>query len=97
MSRHDATSKSDRKFFERRPCRKLRLRYARSEEIELIPEPLGDGFRWFAIVCNVAPGLRVKKFMGLPEFADPDTDSDSDIEFLVKTGIYVIPSHHTPL
>jgi hypothetical protein len=91
--RCDATSKSDRKYFERRPHRKLRLRYARSEEIEQIPEALGSGFRWFAIVHNMAPGVRMKKFMGLPEFADPDVQNDSDIDFLVTTGIYVLPSH----
>ncbi len=79
----ERVAKSDRKFFERRPHRKVRLRRAFKEEIAVIPEPLPDGFRWFAVVHHAAPGVRVRQFFAASSNIDADMLNEQQIQQLV--------------
>src|SRR5271165_2786347 len=68
----------DRRFFERHKRRNHRLRPAAQIEIEqneIIEDhrwELPRGWAWFTIVQQIAPGLRVRVFIELPETTDPD-------------------------
>jgi hypothetical protein len=74
----DRTTQADRRFFERRPGRQHRVRLAGQAEIaqqELfegkpVDQPLGC--RIFAIVRNIAPGVRLRLFTLGVEGADTD-------------------------
>jgi hypothetical protein len=76
-------SKSDRKFFERRSHRKLRLRRAFKEEIALNPEPPPYGFRWFAVVHHASPGVRIRQFIAASSKIDADMLNEQQIQQLV--------------
>jgi hypothetical protein len=79
----ECASKSDRKFFERRPHRKVRLRRAFKEQIAVISGPLPDGFRWFAVVHQAAPGVRIRKFIAASSNIDADLLNAQQIQQLV--------------
>jgi hypothetical protein len=79
-SRLDEVMKSDAKFFRRRPRRQLRLRRAYFVEAEALPQ-LPDGQRWFAVVAQLKPGIRARRFICASASLDTDL-SDSQIEML---------------
>jgi hypothetical protein len=74
----DKMSQADRRFFERRPDRKHRVRLASRAEIEqneLLegkPQEIPPGCRVFTIVRNVAPGARLRLFVFALEGSETD-------------------------
>lgn len=68
----------DQRFFERRPDRRHRIRVAGRAEIalkELVEGrlmTLPPGYRWYAVVRNVAPGVRWRLFIRNVEGAATD-------------------------
>jgi hypothetical protein len=76
--RVDRVTQADRRFFERRPDRKHRVRLSSQAEIEqfaiLVGQPVSPapGFRLFAIVRNIAPGLRLRLYTCAMEGAETD-------------------------
>jgi hypothetical protein len=86
----DRTSaETDRRFFERFPHRRYRMRLPSQTEVDqgnivqgktLAPPP---GFRFFVVVCLVAPGIRTKLFAPVRigcEFDDIDLPESKVIE-----------------
>ena len=71
-------TEGDRLFFMRHRRRNHRLRQADRIEIEHGAIVAGAGMeppsgkRWFTIVKQLAPGLRVRGLIALPETTDPD-------------------------
>ena len=78
--RVDRVSQADRRFFERFPHRKHRVRLASQAEIgqnEILQDEtvwLPPGYRWFTVVRNVAPGARLRLFVRYLEDAETDLD-----------------------
>jgi hypothetical protein len=78
--RVDRVSQADRRFFERFPHRKHRVRLASQAEIgqnEILQGEtvwLPPGYRWFTVVRNVAPGARLRLFVRYLEDAETDLD-----------------------
>ena len=78
--RVDRVSQADRRFFERFPHRKHRVRLASQAEIgqnEILQGGtvwLPPGYRWFTVVRNVAPGARLRLFVRYLEDAETDLD-----------------------
>ena len=76
--RVDLVTQADRLFFERRPERQHRVRLASQAEIEqneILEGPHGvppDCRIFTEIVCNVAPGVRLRLFTAAPEGAETD-------------------------
>jgi hypothetical protein len=74
----DLVTQADRRFFERFPHRQHRVRISSAAEIEqneiLQGEPvwLPAGYRWFTVVRNVAPGVRMRLFVRYLEDAETD-------------------------
>ena len=75
LSDIDAVCEGDRRFFERFPERRHRLRLAGPTEAALASRTSGEPFsgeKWFAVVHQIIPGVRVKLFFTGP--AGNDTD-----------------------
>jgi len=76
----DLVTQADRRFFERFPNRKHRVRLASQAEIgqnEILQDEtvwLPPGYRWFTVVRNVAPGARLRLFVRYLEDAETDLD-----------------------
>jgi len=81
--RVDRVSQADRRFFERFPHRKHRVRLASQAEIgqnEILQDEtvwLPPGYRWFTVVRNVAPGARMRLFVRYLEDAETDLDEET--------------------
>lgn len=76
-------TESDVRFFERRPDREYRIRLAAMVELEQNTALEGadflhtrPGYRWYAIIWQIAPGVRMRVF-GQGE-ADQDVDVPDD-------------------
>jgi hypothetical protein len=76
----DVVTQADRRFFERFPHRKHRVRLASQSEIgqnEILeghPVWLPEGLRVFTAVRNIAPGVRMRLFLRAPEGSETDLD-----------------------
>ena len=81
--RVDRVTRADRLFFERRPDRKFRFRLAAQCEIDTEENLTGAalyvpaGTRIFVVICNIAPGARLRMFLRGMEGADTDLDEAS--------------------
>ena len=71
---------SDRVFFERFPHREFRLRHSDNAEVEQCDIfrgskiDLPEGARWWTLVRNFAPGVRLRHFVTGPRNWEPDAD-----------------------
>jgi hypothetical protein len=80
--RVDRVAQADRRFFERFPHRKHRVRLASEAELgqyKIIdggPVFLPPGCRFFVAVRNVAPGARLKLFVRGLEFSETDLSEE---------------------
>ena len=78
----DRITEADRVFFEQHPDRKHRLRFASDVEIAELEVVRGEvmtlppGMRHFAIVRNVAPGVRLRVFVTNARHATTDVPED---------------------
>ena len=78
----DRITEADRVFFEQHPDRKHRLRFASDVEIAELEVVRGEvmtlppGMRHFAIVPNVAPGVRLRVFVTNARHATTDVPED---------------------
>ena len=78
----DRITEADRVFFEQHPNRKHRLRFASDVEIAELEVVRGEvmtlppGMRHFAIVRNVAPGVRLRVFVTNARHATTDVPED---------------------
>jgi hypothetical protein len=76
----DLVTQADRRFFERFPNRRHRVRLASQAEIgqnEVLeggPLWLPEGLRVFIAVRNIAPGIRMRLFLRAPEMSETDVD-----------------------
>lgn len=83
-ARVDKITRADRKFFERHPNRRHRVRvahYAEIEQGELVcgdsVEELADGMIYFAAVKNIKTGVRLRLFFHADEMLDTDLSEDA--------------------
>lgn len=76
--RVDRITQGDRRFFERFPDRRHRVRLASAAELqqyELLegaPLAIPPGFKAFVVIRNVFPGARMRLFMVAPEGRETD-------------------------
>jgi hypothetical protein len=86
--RLERVTKNDRKFFVRHQHRKHRLRPAAQIEIEverggMEPPP---GSRWFTIVRQLLPGVRVRLIVPLSDDIKKDL-SEQECELLLRLAV----------
>jgi hypothetical protein len=78
--RVDRVTQADARFFERFPHRKHRIRISGQAEIrqnEIMdgkPWATLAGFKFFTLVRNVAPGVRLRLYIPPPEGCETDVD-----------------------
>jgi hypothetical protein len=88
----DLVTQADRRFFERFPNRKHRVRLASQAEIgqnEILQGEtvwLPPGYRWFTVVRNVAPGARLRLFVRYLEDAETDLDEATAREIFLSAA-----------
>jgi hypothetical protein len=86
----DRTMQSDRKFFERFPARKHRVRLASRAEIAEMETIAGRdcgpvaGIRIYVAVKNIAPGLRIRTHLTAPADCDVDLTEAQAAEIFVS-------------
>jgi hypothetical protein len=75
LARGDRSAQSDRKFFERFPHRRHRVRFAsQAERQQVLNGRLPPAFKLYTVVRNVRDGARLRAFLPAPAGRETDVD-----------------------
>ena len=96
--RVDKILDTDRRFFERHPERRFRVRLASEPEVESIDILSGGSFlppppggRWFVLVNQIGPGVRGRSFILGPESAVDSNLSDDAARAVFEAVVSATP------